>query len=193
MEDYKEGMFVECLDRAKSAYKNLATTYDEILLLINTLNRRVKRQMDLISAIDEGFDANEEESDFEKIGQLIYQELSIFNNGISENLNLFNRCIKDSIKNYKESLNYFNKEKTEISELLIARKTLLFLEALMRKFLAKVIKLQSALNILPNFNEEMKHAKKAFYANVKQLIVEVRAAEDNCLETAAAIEKVIGR
>ncbi len=193
MEDYKEGMFVECLDNAKSAYKNLASTYDDILLLINTLNRRVKHQMDLISAIDEGFDANGDESDFEKVGKLIFEELSIFNNGIAENINLFNTCIKDSIDNYNNSMQYFSKEKSEISDLMIARKTLLFLEALMRKFLAKVIELQSALNILPNFNEEMKHAKKTFYANVKQLIVELRAAEDNCLETADAIVEVIGR
>ncbi|MBR9833127.1 hypothetical protein [Acidiluteibacter ferrifornacis] len=191
MEDYNSKLFLEQLENGKNAYKNLASTYGQMVIQINNLNTRVRKQMNNISEIEEGLDSNLEENSIQQVAQSILEELDTFNSSINENLELFKKCISESLNFYTTSLQYYKQEKSELSALIKARKTVLFLEALMRKFKNKVIGVQTGLNVLPAFTEQMRHSYKAFEKNAIKLIVELKNAEGECLEAAKLMESKI--
>jgi hypothetical protein len=191
MEDYNDQIFTENLENGRSAYKNLASTYGQMVIQINNLNTRVRKQMNNISEVDEGLDANLDENSIEQVAQSILEELEMFNSNVNENLKLFKKCIDESLNFYTDSLKYYNQEKAELTQLIKARKTVLFLEALMRKFKNKVIGIQTGLNVLPAFNEKLSDAHKIFEKNAVKLIIELNSAEADCLETAKLMEAKI--
>jgi hypothetical protein len=188
MEDYNDQIFTEQLENGRNAYKNLASTYGQMVIQINNLNTRVRHQMNNISEIENGLDANLEENSIEKVSQFILEELEVFNGSINENVELFKKCIRESLAFYVESLKYYNQEKSEFTQLVKARKTVLFLAALMRKFKNKVIGVQTGLNVLPAFNEKMRQEYKVFEKNAVKLIVELKIAEAESLEIAKLME-----
>ena len=58
-------------------------------------------------------------------------------------------------------------------------------------FKNKVIGVQTGLNVLPAFTEQMRHSYKAFEKNAIKLIVELKNAEGECLEAAKLMESKI--
>lgn len=190
MDNGKDGLFLDHIDQGISAYKNLATTYAEMQLKLNKLNSGLRKQMEIISEIEEGLD-NEGEDSISLLTKEITEILSAFNEEMEDNISLFKMCIQDSISHYRKALTFYSNDKSELSELLKARKTLLYLVALMTKFRIRVIAVSSSLKVFPALTKETKEQKKIFAIEAKKLIVELNNGGELCSETANEIEKAI--
>ncbi len=190
MDNGKDGLFLDHIYQAISAFKNLATIHAEMQLKLNKLNSGLRKQMEIISEIEEGWDNNGEDS-ISLLTKEITEILSVFNEEMEENISLFKMCIQDSISHYKKALTFYSNDKSELSELLKARKTLLYLVALMTKFRMRVIAVSSSLKVLPALTKETKIHKKLFAEEAKRLIVELNNGGELCSETANEIEKAL--
>tara|TARA_R110002049_G_scaffold246382_2_gene420462 strand:+ start:3158 stop:3736 length:579 start_codon:yes stop_codon:yes gene_type:complete len=189
--DNKNELFTEQIDLGTSAYKNLTTAYREMQLLISKLNSGTRKQMEIISEIEEGFDKDGEDSILiltNEISSLLHS----FNDEIDNNINLFKTCINDSVNHYKKAITYYSAEKSELSELVKVRKTLLYLVALIEKFRNRVIGVSSSLNVLPALTKELKSVQKVFDKEAKKLLVVLKIGQEECSNTAKLIEKTAG-
>lgn len=190
MESNLNELFTEQIDLGTSAYQNLTSTYREMQQLINRLSTGTRKQMEIISEVEEGFD-NDGEDSLMVLTNEISVLLAAFNEDIDEDILLFRNCITDSVNHFRKALNYYSGEESEKQELAKVQKTLLFLSTLIEKFKGKVTGISNRLKVLPAFTKNMKELKKVFRKEVKMLLVELSSAETLCRSTAILIKKQV--
>ena len=142
-----------------------------------------------VSNIEDGL--MEPEEDMKSMGQNIQalgNDITAFNDTIETQINAFSKEIKSLTKMYQDACSAYKGEKGELSTILEARKRLLYLDAVLRKFRLKINSLQQMNNILFSFSEELRKAKTDYKKNLILVNSELAKSLDLCDDTIRRIE-----
>jgi len=183
------GSFVDQINEAKRAQLQLNKLYKSTINLIDSLKNRSRKYMNQVSNIEDGL--LEPDEDFKAMEQNIKalgSDISEFNESIEKQINGFSKEIKALTKMYKDACLSYSGEKGELSAILEARKRLLYLDAVIRKFRHKINSLQQMNNILFSFSEELKRVKKDYKRNLILVNSELAISLEDCAETIRKIE-----
>lgn len=183
------GNFVEQINEAKKAQLQLNQLYKSTANLIDSLKNRSRKYMNQVSNIEDGLlNPDEDMKSMEKNIKALSQDIKAFNASIEQQINGFSKEIKELTKMYQDACKEYKGEKGELSTILEARKRLLYLDAVIRKFRLKINSLQQMNNILFSFSEELKKIKSEYKKNLILVNSELATSLDLCDETIREIE-----
>jgi len=183
------GSFTEQVDQAKEAQLQLNKLYKSTISLIDSLKNRSRKYMNQVSNIEDGLlDPENDLKSMEENIKALSRDIKMFNESIEKQIMGFSREIKDLTKTYQEACNFYKGEKGELSTILEARKRLLYLDAVIRKFRHKINSLQQMNNILFSFSEELKKVKMDYKRNLILVNSELATSLELCYETIRKIE-----
>lgn len=181
--------FVEQINEAKKAQLQLNKLYKSTINLIDRLKNRSRKYMNQVSNIEDGLlDPDEDLKAMELNINALSSDIKAFNDSIEKQINGFSKEIKSLTRMYQEACKAYKGEKGELSTILEARKRLLYLDAVIRKFRLKINSLQQMNNILFSFSEELKRVKSDYKRNLIMVNSELAVSLDLCDETIRVIE-----
>jgi len=190
MKTEREIDFDQIIVQAKGAQTRLNELYRETIGLIDSLRLRSKNQMNLASDIEGGLVGKEDPASISDNIKALNQDIQEFNEVIIERINAFSAECHALNKSYNDAADRYNSGKGQLSALLEGRKRLLFIDARIRKFRAKINNMQQMNNILFSFAEELKEVKDSYKSNLIKLNSELAISLENFNETVRRIESL---
>ena len=183
------GNFVDQINEAKKAQLELNKLYKSTINLIDSLKNRSRKFMSQVSNVENGLlDPDEDLKTMEQNINALGNDIKSFNETIEEQIYGFSKEIKSLHNMYNKACKDYKGEKGELSSILEARKRLLYLDAVIRKFRLKINSLQQMNNILFSFSEELKRVKRDYKKNLILVNSELASALDICDLTIRRIE-----
>lgn len=174
---------------AQSAQQKLNELYRSSIGLVDSLKTRSYKYMNQVSDIEDGLlDPDNDLKSMETNITALSKDIKQFNESIEKQIDGFSKEIRRLTKKYEEACDAYQGEKGELSTLLDARKRLLYLDIVIRKFRSKITSLQQMNNILFSFSEELKQIKKDYKRNLILVNSELANSLELCSETIKKIE-----
>lgn len=184
--------FNQLLEKAESHQQALNDVYKSTVKLVNEIKNRSRRYMHQVSDIEEGLVENSNQTDEsiqENIKKLA-QNIEKFNNSIGDYINEFSEELGQMIEALNQAMDLHINGKGSLNKLLKVRRTLLYLDLLIRKFKNKIVSLQLMNNALFSFSMEMKSIQDAYKSNLITINTEMTAALEHCDGIIQRIEKL---
>lgn len=183
--------FQKNLDKAKESQVIINQLYRETIGLIDRLKIRSRQFMNQISDIEEGLSISDINEDSLKndVSELT-EDIVEFNKVIAGRREHFSKEMSDILIAYQEASKLYFGEKGELSAILMARKRLLFLDLMIRKFRTKIDSLQQMNNILFAFSAELKNVKEEYKRNLSHLNAELAKSMEDCDELIRTLENI---
>lgn len=174
--------FNELLTRAEEHQKALNSVYKSTVNLVNEIKNRSRRYMQQVADIEEGLldgQTQSEEETQENIEKLT-RNIEKFNDSIGDHIDQFSEELCKMIKTLDQAMDLHLEGEGSLTELLKVRRTLLYLDLIIRKFKNKVVSLQLMNNALFSFSQEMKYIQDAYKSNLVTINTEMTEALEQC-------------
>lgn len=183
MTEAKEDLnFNELLVSAEEHQKALNSVYKSTVNLVNDIKNRSRRYMQQVADIEEGLldgQTQSVEEIQENINKLT-QNIKKFNDSIGEHLDKFSEELCKMIESLNQAMDVHLEGKGSLTELLKVRRSLLYLDLIIRKFKNKIVSLQLMNNVLFSFSQEMKLIQDSYKSNLITINTEMTEALEQC-------------
>ena len=184
--------FDQLLEKAEVHQKALNSVYKSTVQLVNEIKNRSRRYMLQVSDIEEGLvdDVKQSDESIEENIKKLALNIEKFNKSIGDYVSEFSDELCQMIEALNQAMDLHLKGKGSLTKLLKVRRTLLYLDLLIRKFKNKIVSLQLMNNALFSFSMEMKNIKDAYKSNLITINTEMTAALEHCDGIIQRIEKL---
>lgn len=182
--------FEKTITEATEALGRLNKLYRKTIGLVDSLKSRSIKYMNQVSNIEDGLENATDEDTFQKNIDALTRDIREFNSVISKRSKEFSQEIQLIMQMYQDACDEYKGEKGEMSDLLNARKRLLYLDVVIRKFRSKISSLQQMNNVLFSFSEELRSVRKEYSDNLIMINSELALSMEKCGETIKKIELI---
>ncbi|NOG58266.1 MAG: hypothetical protein HND54_11075 [Bacteroidetes bacterium] len=183
--------FGELMQNAGKCQLELFEVYKSSIGLINELKNRSKVYMNMLSDIEDGLlSSNNGENSIESNLARLTKNIQTFNEIIGDKSEAFTEIFDKMHQLYDQAISIFQGAEGELTKLIEARKQLLFLVALIRKYKYKINSLQLMNNALMSLSSDLDKAKDAYKSNLIQLSTAMTSAIEDVDDLVDKIENV---
>lgn len=184
--------FDQLLEKAEVHQKALNSVYKSTVQLVNEIKNRSRRYMLQVSDIEEGLvnDVKQSDESIEENIKKLALNIEKFNKSIGDYVSEFSDELCQMIEALNQAMDLHIEGKGSLTKLLKVRRTLLYLDLLIRKFKNKIVSLQLMNNALFSFSMEMKNIQDAYKSNLITINTEMTAALEHCDGIIQRIEKL---
>ena len=184
--------FKSAIQMAYSKQVELQKIQKETVKLVNELKNRSRRYMEQVADIDHGFSndpKNNEAIILENVTKL-NENIKAFNQNIGDRSNSFAHLLQEMLEFVDTAIEDYEQEEGQLTDLLKCRRSLLYLDVLLRKFKSKISSLQLMNNALFAFSQDMKGVKEAYKSNLINVNTLMTQALEDCCERVERIETI---
>lgn len=184
--------FKQHLKEISQHQRTLMQIYSETIGLVDQVAFYSKSHMEQISDIEEGlFDTHDVSKEIlqNNLSKLT-ENIKAFNAKINSARRRFNEAILKMIESLEVAIVLAESENKIKEELMQTRKVLMYLNALIRKFKAKIVQLQLMSNILFSISQEMRAIQDEYKTNLNCVNTEMAVAIEKCREIVKRIDAI---
>lgn len=183
--------FSEAISMGSNCQLKLFEVYKNSIGIINDLRASSKQQMLLLSDVDAGLKVEKSKTakEADPLEKLV-DSINEFNAVIGDLCDQFTDLIEEMTDYYQMAIDAYEAKEGQFSKLIEARKQLLFLNALVRKYKFKINNLQLMNNVLLSFSPSLENAKDAYKSNLIYISTAMTSALEQTEKTVQQIETI---